>query len=76
MSSPILISGKAARDIYFATLAKEDSSLRILNYAPGPLDTEMQKQCRECADENIRQTFIGDCFINYCSFHISLSNAF
>ncbi|XP_062605733.1 sepiapterin reductase-like [Saccostrea cucullata] len=40
-------SGKSARDMFFQTLALEEPSLRVLNYAPGPCDTDMQKDCRE-----------------------------
>ncbi|KAJ3417279.1 hypothetical protein HDV05_005735 [Chytridiales sp. JEL 0842] len=45
---------KAARDMYFKNLALEEGLLvenkgrvKVLNYAPGPLDTDMQKQIRE-----------------------------
>ncbi len=36
-------SGKAARDLFFKTLAVEETggNVRVLNYAPGPLDTDM-----------------------------------
>lgn len=34
-------SGKAARDLYFRVLAKEEPQLSILNYSPGPVDTDM-----------------------------------
>eukprot|EP01038_Epipyxis_sp_PR26KG_P011059 gene11059-14844_t len=65
----IYCAGKAARDMYHKTLAKEKDKLinidnnqlikyRIMNYAPGPLDTDMQKQIRE--GENVdkdQQTF-------------------
>ncbi|XP_045169052.2 sepiapterin reductase-like [Mercenaria mercenaria] len=50
-------AGKAARDMFFQTLAAEDQTLRVLNWAPGPLDTDMQALCRECADPTLRQTF-------------------
>ncbi|KAL4221988.1 hypothetical protein ACF0H5_018034 [Mactra antiquata] len=51
----VYCSGKAARDMFFQTLAKEDSTIKVLNWAPGPLDTDMQKQCRQSADDTIRQ---------------------
>ena len=51
--------GKAARDIFFNTLSIEEPDIRVLNYAPGPLDTDMQKQCRECKDPGLRKIFIG-----------------
>lgn len=34
-------SGKAARDLYFRVLAKERPDLLILNYSPGPVETDM-----------------------------------
>jgi sepiapterin reductase len=53
-------AGKAARDSYHAALALEqdadrpnngtvpDATVRILNYAPGPLETEMTSILRQC----------------------------
>lgn len=41
-------SGKAAREMYFRTLALEekesDPLLTVLNYAPGPVQTEMTQE--------------------------------
>ncbi|XP_060684113.1 sepiapterin reductase-like [Hemiscyllium ocellatum] len=52
-------SGKAAREMMFRVLAAEEPDVRVLNYAPGPLDTDMQKQARlETADPELRQTFL------------------
>lgn len=52
-------SGKAARDIFFQTLALEEPALLVLNYAPGPCATDMQKDCREkSADPETKQMFI------------------
>ncbi|XP_060085854.1 sepiapterin reductase-like [Ylistrum balloti] len=34
-------AGKAARDMFFKVLDKEEPSIRILTYAPGAVDTEM-----------------------------------
>ncbi|KAJ8338700.1 hypothetical protein SKAU_G00354860 [Synaphobranchus kaupii] len=39
-------TGKAARDMMFRVLAEEEPELRVLNYAPGPLDTDMHMQAR------------------------------
>uniref|UniRef100_A0A8B9H2W4 Sepiapterin reductase a n=1 Tax=Astyanax mexicanus TaxID=7994 RepID=A0A8B9H2W4_ASTMX len=51
-------TGKAARDMMFRVLAEEEPELRVLNYAPGPLDTDMQLQARSTsADENMRKSF-------------------
>lgn len=51
-------AGKAARDIFFDTMSKEEPDIRVLNYAPGPLDTDMQRQCRECKDPGLRKVCI------------------
>ncbi|KAH3715167.1 sepiapterin reductase-like isoform X2 [Dreissena polymorpha] len=53
----IYCAGKAARDMYFQVVATEKEAVRVLNWGPGPLDTDMQARCRECADDNIRQYF-------------------
>ncbi|ELT92986.1 hypothetical protein CAPTEDRAFT_18220 [Capitella teleta] len=56
----IYCAGKAARDMLFNTMAAEDSSIRVLSYAPGPIDTEMQVLARrDTADDDLRQMFIG-----------------
>lgn len=41
-------AGKAARDRYHEVLALENPNLRVLNYAPGPLETAMTQEIREC----------------------------
>ncbi|KNC96987.1 sepiapterin reductase [Spizellomyces punctatus DAOM BR117] len=38
---------KAARDMYHKTIAVEEPNIRVLNYAPGPLNTDMQTRIRE-----------------------------
>ncbi|NXP41363.1 SPRE reductase, partial [Leiothrix lutea] len=49
-------SGKAARDMLFRVLAKEEPGVRVLSYAPGPLDTDMQLLARSrTADPGLRQ---------------------
>ncbi|NXL77112.1 SPRE reductase, partial [Leptocoma aspasia] len=51
-------SGKAARDMMFRVLALEEPGLRVLSYAPGPLDTDMQLLARtRTADLGMRQHF-------------------
>ncbi|XP_009908158.2 sepiapterin reductase [Dryobates pubescens] len=51
-------SGKAARDMMFQVLALEEPDVRVLNYAPGPLDTDMQLLARtETGDADMRQFF-------------------
>lgn len=54
-------AGKAARDHYHKTMAKEISSdkLKILNYAPGPLETEMVEEIRAAPklDDGLKPAF-------------------
>ncbi|XP_033920668.1 sepiapterin reductase [Melopsittacus undulatus] len=51
-------SGKASRDMMFQVLALEEPDIRVLNYAPGPLDTDMQLLARtETGDPEMRQHF-------------------
>ncbi|RXM91737.1 Sepiapterin reductase [Acipenser ruthenus] len=50
--------GKAAREMLFRVLAEEEPDVRVLNYAPGPLDTDMQLEARSLSgDLELRQTF-------------------
>ncbi|NXH12443.1 SPRE reductase, partial [Bucco capensis] len=51
-------SGKASRDMMFRVLALEEPDVRVLNYAPGPLDTDMQLLARsKTGDAEMRQFF-------------------
>ncbi|XP_005061895.1 PREDICTED: sepiapterin reductase, partial [Ficedula albicollis] len=51
-------AGKAARDMMFRVLALEEPQLRVLSYAPGPLDTDMQLLARtRTGDPGMRQQF-------------------
>lgn len=51
-------TGKAAREMYFRVLAEEEkNSVVILNYAPGPLITDMLPQILDQALPDIRQQF-------------------
>lgn len=51
-------TAKAGRDMLFRVLAAEKPSIRVLNYAPGPLDTDMQVHARtETQDDDIRKAF-------------------
>ncbi|XP_068190906.1 sepiapterin reductase-like [Antennarius striatus] len=53
-------TGKAGRDMTFRVLAEEDPDLRVLNYAPGPLDTAMMRDAiSTAADPTIKKTY-GD----------------
>ncbi|KAL8206451.1 UNVERIFIED_CONTAM: hypothetical protein K2H54_003527 [Gekko kuhli] len=52
-------TGKAARDMMFQVLAAEEPDVRVLNYAPGPLDTDMQELARtESGDLEMREQFL------------------
>uniref|UniRef100_A0A8C8RZC8 Sepiapterin reductase n=1 Tax=Pelusios castaneus TaxID=367368 RepID=A0A8C8RZC8_9SAUR len=52
-------TGKAARDMMFQILALEKPDVRVVNYAPGPLDTEMQQLARtKSGDPEVRQQFL------------------
>ncbi|TPX31814.1 sepiapterin reductase (L-erythro-7,8-dihydrobiopterin forming) [Synchytrium microbalum] len=62
----VYCAGKAARDMFFATVAheaeiregKDSKRLKTLNYAPGPMDTDMQQAIREdMNDVPLRKTF-------------------
>ncbi|KAG7157766.1 sepiapterin reductase-like [Homarus americanus] len=51
-------AAKAARDMLFKVLAAEEPKLMVLNYAPGPLDNDMQELARsETADDEMRLMF-------------------
>ncbi|XP_065449248.1 sepiapterin reductase-like [Chrysemys picta bellii] len=52
-------TGKASRDMMFQVLALENPEVRVLSYAPGPLDTEMQQLARtKSADPEMREQFL------------------
>ena len=44
-------SGKAAREMYFKVLALEEPEMIVLNYSPGPVETDMtvDVQGRSCS---------------------------
>merc|ERR1712004_123725 len=55
-------TGKAARNMFFECLVKEyeksDTGIKFLNYAPGPLDTDMYKTIEdESASDCLRNQF-------------------
>lgn len=47
-------AGKAGRDMLFRVLAAEEPNVTVLNYAPGPLDNDMQVRPRQ-----VSQAFQG-----------------
>ncbi|XP_033762525.1 sepiapterin reductase-like, partial [Pecten maximus] len=57
-SFSLYCTGKAARDMFFRVMAAENPSIRVLNYAPGPCETDMQRACREdTVDRTTRDMF-------------------
>ncbi|XP_046864439.1 sepiapterin reductase-like [Xenia sp. Carnegie-2017] len=57
-SLSLYCTGKAARDMFHQVLAKESSDIRVLNYAPGPMDTAMyDKIIKDSDSEHIRNSF-------------------
>eukprot|EP00934_Nitzschia_sp_Nitz4_P000135 Nitzschia sp. Nitz4//scaffold1_size375055//202962//203830//NITZ4_000279-RA/size375055-augustus-gene-0.717-mRNA-1//-1//CDS//3329541054//135//frame0 len=55
----IYSAGKAARDKYHTLLAKETPSVRVVNYAPGPLETNMVQEIRSAPelDADLKKNF-------------------
>ncbi|MCL4138939.1 UNVERIFIED_CONTAM: hypothetical protein GTU68_066225 [Idotea baltica] len=51
-------TAKAARDMLFKVLAAEEKNVDVLNYAPGPLDTEMQIEVRSCTSDPEIKSFM------------------
>ncbi|KAK0154120.1 Sepiapterin reductase [Merluccius polli] len=51
-------SGKAARDMMFRVLAEEDPDVRVLSYAPGPLNTAMfEEASTKTFDTSLKNSF-------------------
>ncbi|XP_067048558.1 sepiapterin reductase-like isoform X1 [Acropora muricata] len=51
-------AGKAARDMMCQVLAKEEPDVRVLNYAPGPLSTDMYDEiCNTCGNQELAAEF-------------------
>ncbi|XP_044285459.1 sepiapterin reductase [Varanus komodoensis] len=79
-------AGKAARDMMFRVLAVEEPDVRVLSYAPGPLDTDMQAVARtQSGDQELRQAFLHmkqhgqllDCDVSSEKLlHLLLANTF
>ncbi|KAK9887920.1 hypothetical protein WA026_000222 [Henosepilachna vigintioctopunctata] len=50
-------SGKAARELFFKVFALEEPDILVLNYSPGPVDTDMFDSIVDTAqDEGLRKT--------------------
>ncbi|ESN91994.1 hypothetical protein HELRODRAFT_90077 [Helobdella robusta] len=53
-------AAKAARDMIFSVISKEEPDIRVLSYAPGPLQTDMFQQAMdEIADVDTLAVFKG-----------------
>lgn len=51
-------TGKAAREMFFKVFAVENPEVNVLNYSPGPVETDMFYQvCNEVSDEEIKTRF-------------------
>ncbi|XP_017877482.1 sepiapterin reductase [Ceratina calcarata] len=51
-------TGKAAREMFFKVFALENPQINVLNYSPGPVETDMyQEVCNELADKEAREQF-------------------
>lgn len=59
-SFALYCSGKAAREMFFKVLATEEKNVLVLNYSPGPVDTEMtiDVQANSCSPD-IQNMFRG-----------------
>jgi len=54
-------TGKAARDMVLRSIAAEDPSIATLNYAPGPVDTDIYTEAiNRMGDDDTRKSF-SDC---------------
>ncbi|CAD6230522.1 GSCOCG00006800001-RA-CDS [Cotesia congregata] len=51
-------SGKAGREMYFKVFAEEFPEVNVLNYSPGPVETDMLRTIAETlADNETRKQF-------------------
>ncbi|CAN9504695.1 unnamed protein product [Ophioblennius macclurei] len=55
-------TSKAARDMTFKVLAEEEPDVRVLNYAPGPLDTAMHLEARSHTADLDTKKSLSDMF--------------
>uniref|UniRef100_A0A0C9PT42 Spr_0 protein n=1 Tax=Fopius arisanus TaxID=64838 RepID=A0A0C9PT42_9HYME len=53
-------SGKAAREMYFRVFAEEFPQVNVLNYSPGPVETDMLKTFSETAADPEVRTEMSD----------------
>lgn len=51
-------SGKAAREMFFKVFAVENPEINVLNYSPGPVETDMYYEiCNDLADKQVKTEF-------------------
>ncbi|XP_076753613.1 sepiapterin reductase [Xylocopa sonorina] len=51
-------SGKAAREMFFKVFALENPQINVLNYSPGPVDTDMYHEvCTKVSDPGVKVEF-------------------
>ena len=61
----------------FRTMALEEPHIRILNYAPGPLDTDMQLVARtKTGDKELKNLFDSKLFFLLLQFNTEVNMAF
>ncbi|XP_033338650.1 sepiapterin reductase [Megalopta genalis] len=57
-STAYYCSGKAAREMFFKVFAVENPEVNVLNYSPGPVETDMLYEvCRTHGDQDIKASF-------------------
>lgn len=65
------VLGKAARDMFFQVFALENPTIRVLSYAPGPLDTDMFRDIQANAhDIDTKTSFQGTLIFFYSGFFV------
>lgn len=53
-------SGKAAREMYFKVLAEEHPRIKVLNYSPGPVQTDMvQSIIDNTTNDSLKKSFVS-----------------
>lgn len=59
-SMTLYCSGKAAREMYFRVLADEQPEILVLNYSPGPVETDMSANVQATtSDSGVKEFFEG-----------------
>lgn len=59
-SMTLYCSGKAAREMYFRVLADERPEILVMNYSPGPVETDMSANVQATtSDSSVKEFFEG-----------------